>query len=148
MTKTIALTAAAIAVEAQFLGARFDDPALPDRLSVERTSPFFDHCYRDVGLLFDGIERVGDVQEYCISEGWIDIRTRNTKGKFRLDSNGVYVLDRLEGRVEPFWKRPRRQFLPGRFAPAAAEAAKVALDAAEAKRARKAEKMRRLADNA
>nr|GEU28450.1 hypothetical protein [Tanacetum cinerariifolium] len=49
-------------------------PALPDRLSIDPRSPHhvaavFEH---EVGITFNGKERM-DVDEYCISEGWIKV---------------------------------------------------------------------------
>ena len=47
-------------------------PELPDHLSIDPRSPHFvravfDH---DIGIRFNGTERV-DVEEYCVSEGWV-----------------------------------------------------------------------------
>ena len=44
----------------------------PDRLSVDPASPFHDEAAlaRGVGIRFRGVER-RDVEEYCVSEGWI-----------------------------------------------------------------------------
>ncbi len=49
-------------------------PALPDRLSVNPRSPhhvaeIFEH---EIGIMFNGKERA-DVEEYCISEGWVKV---------------------------------------------------------------------------
>ncbi|MBE7417065.1 MAG: DUF3297 family protein [Ideonella sp.] len=75
-------------------------PALPDRLSVDPTSPHhvaavFEH---DVGIRFNGSERA-DVHEYCISEGWIKVSARRT-----VDRKGRPLLIRLNGRVEAFYR--------------------------------------------
>ena len=45
---------------------------LPDRLSVDPRSKFYDEklLERGVGIRFNGAER-HNVEEYCISEGWI-----------------------------------------------------------------------------
>jgi hypothetical protein len=77
-----------------------DKPALPDRLSVDPRSPHhvravFEH---DVGILFNGRER-HDVEEYCISEGWIRVPAGKT-----LDRKGQPLLIRIKGKVEAFYK--------------------------------------------
>ena len=50
-------------------------PPLPDRLSVDPRSPHhvaavFEH---DIGIRLNDTERK-DVEEYCISEGWVKCR--------------------------------------------------------------------------
>ena len=75
-------------------------PALPDRLSADARSPHhvaavFEH---DVGIRFNGQERF-DVQEYCISEGWVRVPASRT-----LDRKGQPVLIKLKGSVEAFYR--------------------------------------------
>lgn len=75
-------------------------PAFPDRLSVDPRSKFhvaeiFQH---DVGILLNGKER-RDVEEYCISEGWILVPA----GK-ALDRRGMPMMIKVKGRVEPFYR--------------------------------------------
>jgi hypothetical protein len=75
-------------------------PALPDRLSIDPRSPHyvaavFEH---DVGLRFNDKER-NDVEEYCVSEGWIRVPAAKT-----LDRKGNPVMIKIKGRVEPFYK--------------------------------------------
>ena len=75
-------------------------PPLPDRLSIDPRSPHhvaavFEH---DVGIKFNDKERM-DVDEYCISEGWI----RVPAGK-SLDRKGNPMLIKLKGRVEAFYR--------------------------------------------
>lgn len=75
-------------------------PALPDRLSADARSPHhvaavFEH---DVGIRFNGKER-SDVQEYCISEGWVRVPASRT-----LDRKGQPVLIKLKGSVEAFYR--------------------------------------------
>lgn len=151
--KGLALTAAAVAAAAMAHGApltidevRADDPRPanpPDRLSVDRDSPFFDECYKRVGVRLNGVERLGDVQEYCVSEGWIDVRRRNGR-KFAVGPGGEYLLSRLPGDVVAYFKdnRPTRATAPA-YRQQTPESAKAALDAAAAKRARRAEKIRK-----
>ena len=75
-------------------------PALPDRLSADARSPYhvaavFEH---EVGIRFNGQERF-DVQEYCISEGWVRVPASRT-----LDRKGQPVLIKLKGAVEAFYR--------------------------------------------
>ena len=72
----------------------------PDRLSLSPRSPYFDAdtIRRGVGIRFKGRERT-DVEEYCVSEGWI----RVAAGK-SLDRHGQPVTIRLSGEVEPFFQ--------------------------------------------
>jgi hypothetical protein len=74
-------------------------PDLPDRLSVDPRSPHhikavFEH---DVGIRLNGKER-NDVQEYCISEGWVKIPSPKA-----LDRRGQPLLIKLKGVVEAFY---------------------------------------------
>jgi len=75
-------------------------PELPDHLSVDPASPHhvaavFEH---DVGVRFNGKER-HDVDEYCISEGWIKVRAGRT-----VDRKGRPMLVKLKGNVEAFYR--------------------------------------------
>jgi hypothetical protein len=74
----------------------------PDRLSVEPTSPFYQEeaMRRGVGIRFKGRER-NDVEEYCVSEGWI----RAPVGKTR-DRKGNLLTIKLTGPVEPYYLTP------------------------------------------
>jgi len=75
-------------------------PPLPDRLSVEPRSPHFhaDVVEHDIGIRFNGKERQ-DVEEYCLSEGWIKVPAGRT-----VDRKGKPVLITLKGRVEVFYR--------------------------------------------
>ena len=75
-------------------------PPLPDRLSVDARSPHhvaavFEH---NVGIRLNGKERV-DVEEYCISEGWVKVPAGKT-----LDRKGRPLLITLRGKVEAFYR--------------------------------------------
>jgi len=75
-------------------------PALPDRLSIDPSNPHhvaaaFQH---DIGIRFNDKER-SDVQEYCISEGWIKVAAGRT-----LDRKGKPMLIKLSGKVEAFYR--------------------------------------------
>ena len=73
---------------------------LPDRLSVDPRSPYYDEALlaRGVGIRFNGAER-NNVEEYCVSEGWI----RTAIGK-SLDRKGQPMTIKLKGVVEPYLK--------------------------------------------
>ena len=75
-------------------------PGLPDRLSADPDSPFFDEALlaRGVGIRFNGTERT-TVQEYCISEGWVRVAV----GKV-LDRKGKPMTQKLNGAVEAYLK--------------------------------------------
>ncbi len=75
-------------------------PPLPDRLSVEPRSPHYhaDVVEHDIGIRFNGKER-HDVEEYCLSEGWIKVPAGRT-----VDRRGKAVLITLKGRVEVFYR--------------------------------------------
>lgn len=75
---------------------------LPDRLSMNPRSPHFDGdlLRRGVGLRFNGKER-RDVEEYCISEGWIRVAVGRS-----LDRFGQPMTVKLKGEVEPFLENP------------------------------------------
>lgn len=73
---------------------------LPDRLSNDPTSPFYDKAIlaRDVGIRFNGAEKT-NVEEYCVSEGWI----RVAAGK-ATDRQGRPLTLKLKGKVEPYFR--------------------------------------------
>jgi len=75
-------------------------PELPDHLSIEPSSPFYavDVLRHDIGVRFNDKERQ-DVEEYCISEGWIKVPAGKT-----LDRKGKPLLLKLKGRVEVFYR--------------------------------------------
>lgn len=75
---------------------------LPDRLSTDPRSPFYDEALlaRGIGIRFNGKE-LHNVEEYCVSEGWI----RVTVGK-ALDRRGQPLTQRRGGTVEAFLKVP------------------------------------------
>lgn len=76
-----------------------DLPPLPDRLSLDPASPFFDQplLERGVRIRFNGKERT-HVEEYCVSEGWIKVAAGRS-----LDRRGRPMLLTLKGKVEPFF---------------------------------------------
>ena len=75
-------------------------PPLPDHLSIDPRSPHhiaavFEH---DIGIRLNDKERM-DVEEYCISEGWVKVPAGKT-----LDRKGNPLLIVLKGAVEVFYK--------------------------------------------
>ena len=74
----------------------------PDRLSNDPRSRFYDASLleRGIGIRFKGVERQ-DVEEYCISEGWI----RVAMGK-ALDRRGQPITIKLSGPVEAWFRLP------------------------------------------
>ena len=74
-------------------------PALPDRLSGNPRSPFHvaEIFENNIGILLNGKER-NDVEEYCISEGWVKIPSPKA-----LDRRGQPLLITLKGKVEAFY---------------------------------------------
>lgn len=109
---------------------------VPNRLSVDRSSPYFDPIYKMMGVRFNGVERRGDVQEYNVKEGWIIVREKNAQGCFVRDAAGQFITEKLEGRVEPYFKMQER------YRGQSPIGAATAISAAEAKRQRKAAKLK------
>jgi hypothetical protein len=75
---------------------------LPDRLSTDPDSPFFNEALlaRGVGIRFRGQEKT-NVEEYCVSEGWV----RVSVGK-AVDRRGKPLTMKLNGPVEPYLREP------------------------------------------
>jgi hypothetical protein len=73
---------------------------LPDRLSVNPDSPYYDEelLKRDIGIRFAGKEKT-NVEEYCVSEGWIRVAAGAAKDRF-----GHPLTIKLKGSVEPYFK--------------------------------------------
>jgi hypothetical protein len=72
----------------------------PDRLSIYPDSPFYDGdaLVRGIGVRFRGEEKT-NVEEYCISEGWIKVAA----GK-AVDRKGRPLLLTLKGELEVWFK--------------------------------------------
>ena len=73
----------------------------PDRLSTNPRSPHFDMdvLQRGIGIRFKDRVR-NDVEEYCISEGWIRVAAGKTK-----DRHGQPLTIKLSGPVEAWFER-------------------------------------------
>jgi Protein of unknown function (DUF3297) len=75
-------------------------PPLPDRLSVDPASPHYlaaamEHA---IGIRLNDKERK-DVEEYCISEGWVKVPAGKT-----VNRKGQPLLIKLTGKVEAFYR--------------------------------------------
>jgi hypothetical protein len=77
-------------------------PQLPDRLSLDPRSPFFDEAVlsRGVGIRFNGQEKT-NVEEYCVSEGWIRVAAGRSRDRY-----GNPMTIKLNGKVEPYIETP------------------------------------------
>ncbi len=76
------------------------DDTLPDRLSNDPDSAYYNEelLQRDIGIRFAGKEKT-NVEEYCVSEGWIRVAAGNAKDRF-----GKPLTIKLKGAVEPYFK--------------------------------------------
>ena len=75
-------------------------PPLPNRLSVDPRSPHhaagvLEHA---IGIRLNDTERK-DVEEYCISEGWVKVPAGKT-----VDRKGRPLLIKVTGKVEVFYR--------------------------------------------
>ena len=72
----------------------------PDRLCVDPDNPHYNEelLSREIGIRFDGKEKT-NVEEYCISEGWIRVAAGSAKDRF-----GKPLTIKLKGKVEPYFK--------------------------------------------
>ena len=72
----------------------------PDHIAVDPRSLHFDAdmLRRGVGIRFKGLVR-RDVEEYCISEGWVKVQAGKT-----MDRHGRPLLLKLTGPVEAWFE--------------------------------------------
>jgi len=72
----------------------------PDRLSTNPRSPHFDMdvLQRGIGIRFKDRVRT-DVEEYCISEGWVRVAAGKTR-----DRHGQPLTIKLNGPVEAWFE--------------------------------------------
>jgi hypothetical protein len=67
---------------------------------VNPKSPYYDAALleRGVGVRFKGVEK-NNVDEYCVSEGWVRLSVGGTKTR-----TGADMTIKLQGEVEPYFK--------------------------------------------
>ena len=72
----------------------------PDHLAINPKSPHFDAdlLRRGIGIRFKGVVR-HNVEEYCISEGWVRVQAGKT-----LDRKGQPLTLKLNGPVEAWFE--------------------------------------------
>ena len=78
--------------------------APPDRLSSDPRSPYYNEevLARDVGIRFKGVEK-NNVEEYCVSEGWVRMAVEGTKDRF-----GNPLIIKANGPVEPYYRDKKK----------------------------------------
>ena len=82
--------------------AQTGNDSLPDRLSLDPRSEFYDEALlgRGVGIKFNGQEKTS-VIEYSISEGWIRVAAGRSRDRY-----GQPMTIKLKGVVEPYFENP------------------------------------------
>ena len=82
-----------------------DTITLPDRLSTNPASPHYNDelLQMDIGIKFNGLEKT-NVEEYCVSEGWIRVAAGKTK-----DRKGNPLTVKLNGTVAPYVKAAKAE---------------------------------------
>jgi len=85
-----------------YSAAMSEDTTLPDRLSVNPKSPFYNAelLERGVGIRFKGSDK-NNVEEYCVSEGWVRLAVGKT-----VDRHGNAMTVKYKGTVEPYVRTP------------------------------------------
>ena len=75
-------------------------PVLPDHLSIDPRSRFYAPAALEhaIGIRLNGKERF-DVEEYCISEGWVKVPAGKT-----VDRRGQPLLIKVKGVVDAFYR--------------------------------------------
>jgi hypothetical protein len=77
----------------------------PDRLSNDPNSPYYDEALleRGIGIRFKGVEK-SNVEEYCVSEGWIRVAAGKSKDRF-----GNPLTIKLKGAVEAYFREKKAE---------------------------------------
>jgi hypothetical protein len=72
----------------------------PDHLSNDPSSKFYDEdvLRRGIGIRFKGVEKT-NVEEYCVSEGWVRVAVSKT-----LDRRGKPLTMKAVGPVEAYFR--------------------------------------------
>lgn len=93
-------TNAAPATEAPATAPASGSDVPPDHLAINPRSPHFDaeKLQRGIGIRFKGTVRT-NVEEYCISEGWIRVQAGKT-----MDRKGNPLTIKLSGPVEAWYE--------------------------------------------
>lgn len=76
-----------------------------DRVSLDPKSPHYlpKEKTQNLGVKLNGVERKGDVYEFCVSEGWI--RVQMMRGGKVISERGKILLTKLRGEVKVFDRR-------------------------------------------
>ncbi|QIK80605.1 DUF3297 family protein [Lysobacter sp. HDW10] len=79
--------------------------AMPDRLSNDPRSKFYDEALLDrgIGVRFNGEDRT-NIEEYCVSEGWVRVQVGRA-----LDRRGQPMTMKIKGVVEPYLRAPEAE---------------------------------------
>lgn len=72
---------------------------LPDRVSVEPDSEFYDPYWKKIGVKFRG-RVIFDVIEVCVSEGWVRRAVLNWNGTTRRDGRNRVMTVTHKGEIE------------------------------------------------
>lgn len=80
---------------------------IPNRMSIDRASPYYASGGEYVGVRFKGEDVTGRVVEYSVNERWV--RLSDQPAGTKLTYQQVREAEKSYGEVETFWARP-----PGR----------------------------------
>lgn len=82
---------------------------LPNRLSAERSSPYFTNAGSLIGCKLDGEDVTGRVVEYNVVMGWVRLLPAHLAGQ-AVDPFTMKQAGKTFGKVEPYWRSiPSRQ---------------------------------------
>lgn len=81
------------------IGAAHD---LPDRISIDRGSPFYTNCGAYLLVMFNG-EEAKNCVEFCVSGGWVRL---GPPGVERVTAQQVKEAPMMKGEVEVSWRTP------------------------------------------
>lgn len=82
---------------------------LPNRLSAERSSPYFTNAGALIGCKLDGEDVTGRVVEYNVVMGWVRLLPAHLAGQ-PVDPFTMKQAGKTFGKVEPYWRTtPSRQ---------------------------------------
>lgn len=74
---------------------------LPNRLSIDRSSPYYTNCGAYVGVKFNGEDEQRTI-EFSVSGGWI----RRGKNGVKVTMQEMRDAPKEYGKVEVFWRSP------------------------------------------